>query len=128
MSATDATCTVTCNAVTLNVATDAGIEVTGRFLRMVSRLTRHVREDGLRRVETSGFTYGGWAAHRNAEPLMAAQAEALLTMTAAARLRLLSGLSCVHREVVVGMNGARSHATVVTVGAEFLFVAIRAEL
>src|SRR5262249_53738064 len=89
---------------------------------------RGVAPDLLGGMEAAVHAVAGGAAHRDPHPLVARHAEGLLAVAAGAALRLLTCLDGMHRKVIVGMDVARAHTTVVTVGAKLLFVAVGAEL
>jgi hypothetical protein len=63
----------------------------------------------------------------NPRALMAAQAKGLLLVTARAARAVLARSDRVHRQKVVWVHLARTHATVVAIGAGFFAVAVAAE-
>src|SRR5688572_23904576 len=103
-AASDALSAVTNDAVALDVAADAGIEVSHRLETVVARPPRRIAPLGLGRVEPAGFADGGRTAHGHPQPLMATEAEALLAMAARAFLHREPRLRRVHRKIVARVN------------------------
>src|SRR6185436_14029099 len=104
----------------------ARVEVPHRLERVVAGLSRRVAPFRLRRVEASRLPHVARAAHRHADTLMAADAEALLAMTARAALHRETAFHRVHVEVVARVDVPRAHAPVVAADAEIFLVTVRA--
>ena len=69
--AADPLAAVANDAVALDVAADAGVQVSHRFEGVVARAAWGVAPFALRRVEASGLAHARCATHRDAEALVA---------------------------------------------------------
>ena len=84
-AAADALAAVADDAVALDVAAHAGVEVPVRLERVMAGAARRIAPLALRGVEAARVLHR--AAHRDADALVAAEAEALLAVAARALLR-----------------------------------------
>ena len=120
---------VTGRAVALNVTARAGVDVSLCFPGVVRGGTWRVRPQVGRRVKaTAPREVGVGTAHGDARPLVAADAERLLAVTARTARAVLTGRHGVHADPVVGMDLARPNPTVMTVSAEARLVTGCAQL
>src|SRR5579883_2421864 len=126
-AAADADRSVAGDAVALEVAAHARVQVALGLERVMPRLSRRIAPDGLRRVEPPAVLLVRRARLRDADAHVAVDAEALLAVAARAPLRGHPGVDGVHVQVVVRVHVARPDAPVVAVRAEVLLVAVGAE-
>ena len=119
---------VTDRAVAFDVTADAGADVSFCFPGVVAGRARAVRPLRFRRMKAAAI--GGVRKrprHGDAGALMAGQAKGLLAVAARAFLLVFARRDGMHRDEVVRVHIARTHAAVVTIGAILFAVAIAAE-